>query len=404
MRTQTLTFNAVLLLSSALIFLSACGGKITSFSLLSEGEDFTQSVAFYNNKVDILWVVDGSGTMANHQQNLGNNFSAFINEFAAKNFDYHMAVASTDAWLREVDYNGGSCWTNPNPSKSPNTVYFSSADCARTHATFGDLTKFRDGDIYGTANGPAGLRSAIFLLTSAMHLDDVIDLFRINVKVGVRGDGAREAGFQSLRSVLRRNSDGSPGYNGETFAGLNEFRRPNAYLSVIFVTDEEDQSRKRNGSAYSSKEQYTQEFIQFMDGYTGYTEGTRQYSISSIVVDDINNCSYGLHDQANQGDRYVAIAQATGGVVGNICSPDFSSSLSMIARNVVTLLSRFKIQHEPAKETIEVVVDGVLIAEDKFNGWTYTVDEGQHYINFHGTSVPAQGASIRVTYDLANLK
>ena len=271
----------------ALSFGLGCSKSNDSFSLLSSGQNFQQSSAILNTKVDILWLVDGSGTMANHQSNLATNFSSFINDFSSKSFDYHMAVASTDAWVREVNYNGGGCIANPNPSQSPNTIYKSSADCANTLATYGQLTHFRDGDIYGTAAGVAGARSGTYMITNLMSPASILSTFSTNIKTGTRGDGAHEAGLQSLRAVLRRNSNGSIGYGGETHTSLSSFRRNDAFFAVIIVSDEEDQSTKVDGSNYSTTQDYVDAFKGFMDGYTSSVEGNRKYNVSSIVMVDI---------------------------------------------------------------------------------------------------------------------
>src|SRR5690606_41620033 len=90
------------------IVTAGCDKGDRSYSLLSASEQFSQSTNTLT-KIDILWMVDGSGTMANHQTNLADNFNSFIDDFTHLNYDHHMAVASTDAWLREVNYNGGTC-------------------------------------------------------------------------------------------------------------------------------------------------------------------------------------------------------------------------------------------------------------------------------------------------------
>ena len=49
-------------------------------------------------KVDILWVVDSSGSMAPKQARLASNFQGFINQLVTANppIDFHIAVTSTD--------------------------------------------------------------------------------------------------------------------------------------------------------------------------------------------------------------------------------------------------------------------------------------------------------------------
>ncbi len=47
-------------------------------------------------KVDILWVVDNSGSMDKEQKDLGTNFPIFMDYFLNSNLDYHIGVVSTD--------------------------------------------------------------------------------------------------------------------------------------------------------------------------------------------------------------------------------------------------------------------------------------------------------------------
>lgn len=47
-------------------------------------------------QVDILWVVDNSGSMGEEQQKLSDNFGAFMQYFLDSGLDYHIGVTSTD--------------------------------------------------------------------------------------------------------------------------------------------------------------------------------------------------------------------------------------------------------------------------------------------------------------------
>ena len=48
--------------------------------------------------LDVLWVIDKSGSMNQFQTNLSTNISSFMNAFAATGADYNMAVITTDRW------------------------------------------------------------------------------------------------------------------------------------------------------------------------------------------------------------------------------------------------------------------------------------------------------------------
>ncbi len=71
-----------------------------SSSVLMASESFTQGVNTYEG-VDIVWVIDNSGSMSGEQQALRQNFTAFIDNFldAGKaKFPFNMAVTTTDAY------------------------------------------------------------------------------------------------------------------------------------------------------------------------------------------------------------------------------------------------------------------------------------------------------------------
>lgn len=390
----------VLVLIGAVMALNACADKSADISILSDSDTFFQSTSL-NNKIDIMWMMDSSGSMAPYQTNLANNFNSFISNFVTKGYDYNMVVAGTDAWVREIDYKWNTCGSSNNAG-DPNKIYGSSADCDSTKATYGQLTQFRDGDIYGDQSGNAGARSGTYLINNLMDPTTIINTFATNIKVGIRGDGS-ERGFQSLRSALRRNGDGSVGYGGETHTSLSQFRRNSAFLAVIIVSDEEDGSKKMDGSNYSNSTDYTNDYTNFLDGYTGSTAGNRKYNVSSIVVKDINNCP-GHFSGASQGNRYMAVSNATNGVTGSICDTNFSTNLEDISGRIVELSTRFKLSREPIPSSIVVTVNSVQIPQNTTNGWTYVVDSGSYYVEFHGTATPQQGSAVHVDFDPVTLE
>ena len=69
----------------------------------TSGEDeycqtFTQEGGGSNRPIDILWVIDNSGSMGDDQQRLAQNFGKFINSFAGtvQNADFQMGIITTD--------------------------------------------------------------------------------------------------------------------------------------------------------------------------------------------------------------------------------------------------------------------------------------------------------------------
>lgn len=158
--------------------LVGCGPGKTTLSILAANQSaFQGSVS--NNKVDILWVIDNSGSMLTKQQNLANSFDSFAQVFLDKGFDFHMAIITTD-----------------------------------TRAT---------------PTGQAGeFQGATPVLTSTTA--NFSSTFKTNVVVGALGDAAAkslDATELALGSTL--------------LAGTNaNFLRSDAHLAIIYLSDADD--------------------------------------------------------------------------------------------------------------------------------------------------------------------
>src|SRR6266404_9491581 len=87
-------FSVIATIGSIMV---GCGSNGTSYSLLSTGQSFKQ--AKVNAKIDMLWVVDNSGSMLPLQQNMTANFNSFISQFVTKGYDFHLGVTSSEAYL-----------------------------------------------------------------------------------------------------------------------------------------------------------------------------------------------------------------------------------------------------------------------------------------------------------------
>ncbi len=82
---------------------AGCGDKGTTYSMLSTGQSFKQSKV--NSKIDMLWVVDNSGSMQPLQNNMTSNFNSFMSQFVTKGYDFHLSVTSTDSFLAHQNFN-----------------------------------------------------------------------------------------------------------------------------------------------------------------------------------------------------------------------------------------------------------------------------------------------------------
>ncbi|MES2768266.1 MAG: hypothetical protein V4596_03895 [Bdellovibrionota bacterium] len=353
----------VIFLISYMFVLTSCSDKSGDIAILSDSDVFQASSL--NNKIDILWMIDSSGSMQEEQDNLATNFNAFINDFVTKGYDYNIAVGATDAWRYEF-----------NPAST----------------TFQNLVKFRDGNIY---TGSTADNSGVFMISTLTP--DIIPTFNKNVKVGITGNGDERA-FESIRQSLLAPMN----------SGFN-FRRSDAYLAIIIVSDEEDFSRDDSTldpctatplPATCQDLRPISEYTGFLDSYTSSTPADRKYGVSAIGVFD-SACLTEAGASDHMGERYAELAVETNGVTGSICDDDFSPTLDAIQAHISEESTQFRLSRIPVVSSIVVRINSVLIPQDATNGWTYVA--ASNSIKFHGTAIPAQGASIQVLFDPTTL-
>jgi len=338
-----------------------CGSSGSSYSMLSTGQSFKQ--AKVNSKIDMLWTIDNSSSMTPLQTNMTNNFNSFMSTFITKGYDFHLAVTSTEAYL------AGSRWAN-------NPAYSKFSDGVSTHTGVFDI-------VPGTSN--------------------LINTFVANASLGANGSGDERA-FSSIKASLNDTQN-------------TNFLRPDSFLAVIILSDEDDFSDPnraeyswtfRNGIADHSYSdpglESVDSYVSYLDTLTGTTNAaTRRYSVSAITV-DTQTC---LNSHSNQspsaiiGQRYIQIANDTQGVIGSVCDTSYAAALAAIESRILELGTQFYLNAPPIETSIVVTVNNVTVPNDPDNGWTY--NSAANSIMFHGTAIPEAGADINVAFDPAKL-
>jgi len=350
--------------------LSACSSD-ANFELPGVTSSFSVAGTEVVTKVDVLWVVDSSGSMESSQERLAENFASFINDFQSKKFDYQMAVVSTDAW---VDYQG---------TRHPN--HEMSVGLSR----FNDAVRDADGkDIIGN--------TGVHVMTP--QTPNLNDVFIGNIKVGVIGN-PDERGLQSLVGALENKQNQADG-----------FPRKDAMLAVIFLTDEDDFSHDGELHLQSFNNPYAdpelhpvQRYYDYLFDLTDSKEGDLNFIVNSIGIRDqecLSELEVGWVGRRID-RRYAELAGMTGGYQGSLCD-DFSDVIGGIADRILEHTSRYSLEREPKLNTIEVFVDSIALSQSNVNGWTY--DSESNSIVFHGDAVPRDGQKVLVDFDPATLK
>ena len=261
----------------------------------SQTEIFAQNTPS-KQLIDILWVMDNSGSMRSEQEALGNNFSSFIDHFLSKNIDFKMGIITTDNIVNKDDQN------------KLNLAYAK-----------------KDGV-------------------------DFKSYFKQKIAVGTRGS-ANERGLSMSLNFLNANTSWS---------------RENAYLVIIYISDEEDHST-----------------------------GTSSYFVNEIKKHKTNTDLIKLCTITNEwGDRYKEVAKATEGFVADI-DESFNTVLDDFGELISDLSKSFQLSSNPEVDSINVYVEDVLSSADD---WSYSSDENN--IQFHEDSIPDPNQKIKVVYTI----
>lgn len=286
------------------------GGTTGGTGYINETEVFNQS-ATQTKKLDILWVIDNSGSMSDEQDALGTNFDAFIRDFITKNVDFKMAITTTDA----VGANKGAM--------------------------------------------VAGSDTKLTSEQAALNPNTFMNDFRNMVRVGTNGSG-NEKGLEGSEGFMQRYA--------------NSFLRNDAYLAVVILSDEEDQS------------------AQAPSFYTDYLKSFKSEAglvkVYSIV--DVGLTNTGSNGVTTGYQRYAEASNLTAGIVADI-RDDFYQVLTAMGDSLINLLDSFALAHDPIGGSLQVFVNGVLSSD-------YTFDAASRSIKFNQNNLPPVGAEIRVTY------
>jgi len=298
------------------LMLASCGSQ-QQFGLAPAENQFGQNVT-YNDKVDVLWVIDDSTTMGQHQDRVGAQAAYFIDALVRTKLDFNMAIISTD------------------------------------RGQYG-------GRMLGV---PSVLNSRTPNLKQA---------FARNIKLPV--GSPTERGLLSMKDALSPNM----------LEGQNSgFLRPGAVLVVIFLSDENDQSAGGVG-----------EYIDFLDQLKpNFPSGAKAWVAHFIGSLSLSPECLQFGPDASPGLRYMDLVAYSGGIDESICTADLSLALTNIRKQILELVTEFRLDREPVIETIRVWVNGIEIPNDIDNGWTYS----NRVIRFHGASIPPADAQIKIDY------
>ena len=295
-------------------------------------------------KVDLLIVIDNSGSMDDEQKALADNLGVLWNRIALANADFHIAVTTTGM----EEYTAG--WTQcPGGARGGEAGRFFPVDNSRPRILTPQTPNVKDALF---ANTNVGL----------CHWD--------------------ERGFDPIYAALTPplvNATKAPG-TPQANDGNAGFLRDDARLSILVVSDTDDADDIVNPPPVTD----------WIPKLEAIKHGARDL-ISFAGIIPMRNCP----SIEKVGDRYMAFAKAWGPGATNydICDlSNFGSLLNNALGSLLQPLTSFPLSLRPRDAAaIQVTVDGAPVS-----GWTW--DPAANRIVFPQGQAPAPGTHIAAKY------
>jgi trimeric autotransporter adhesin len=301
-------------------------------------------------KVDFVWVVDNSGSMAQEQATVGNNATTFFTKLSTKHLDFRLGVIAT-----------GTDGAN---------------ECSTTYSSHGGNLGWA---LWGTSQD-----SSRWVYKNDTNASTT---FQSNVlSVGTGGCGTETSIFHAQRAL---------GY-GPSPVAATITPRSGAKLIFVALTDEGEfySGLDSTWNGKGSQAAYIADNIFLTNNY-------RWYAIMGLnASNQPGACTSGaLAGQSNSGTNTALyeLVNATGGSAATICATDYSAILDNIATQAAGSASAYTLTKVPVSSTIVVKVNGSTVTQDATNGWQYNATNQS--IVFSGSAWPTEGATISVSYE-----
>ena len=294
---KNIIFNLPVLLS--LTFLAACGSKNSdlqapaeTFSAVTLEAERTQSIK--DPKVNILFVVDNSGSMKAYQEKFPRNMKLFIDRFLKES---------------RLDYKIGVVPIYDSKYLNDQTIYRSGK---RKMNALGELVSLKG----LAADEKPG---QVFITRDTKDAENV---FLQTVQIGTQWGPEAEESFSPVLAIADER------INAEKNQG---FYDPEAYLAVIFVTDADDVTPGLSG------EEFYQKLLQLK-------KGDRSKILIATALPNLNNHAVSCgKDGHGAVQSFPALMAVSGALYADLCTDNFGEHLAQFAQYLIQRVSTQKI-------------------------------------------------------------
>lgn len=228
--------------------------------------------------IDVLVVVDNSGSMAPEQKNMGDRFGNFISKIDS--LDWRVAVITTDM-------QGGKT----------------------------ELQDKFDGKLL-----PIDGLSGRYFLDSQTDKAVAQARFSATVQRKESGSGYEQGVAATYRSIERSMLTGDAN---------NSFYRSDAALAIVLVSDADETGKDNKSSNLTSKNMPASLVSLVSNRWPG-----KPFIFNSIVVKSDDRVCKNVSGNEGYGVNYEKAANLTGGIIGSVCAEDYATQLDDIGEGL----------------------------------------------------------------------
>ncbi len=302
--------------------------KTINWNVVSTVKHMVHSATVKDQRiVDILIVIDNSGSMEYEQKNMASRVRNMLS--ILRGLDYRIAVTTTD----------------PRATFTSNKVKY-----------------YGDGDLIPIAN-----------LGGKLWIDSTMDEQEAQYNLGQTlqrpetGSGT-EQGIRATYRFVEKATTAGHAYNG--------FFRHGANFASLIISDEDESDVKANNDP-----------VNLLNLVANRFNAQKVFSIHAIVTRPGDTACRSTYGYA-YGERYKRATDLTGGILGSVCETDYAHQVSGIAEEIRDMVKNITLACEPLSQfPITVKKDGIVYSQPftaegvtlKFND---ILDPGQYTVNY----------------------
>lgn len=231
-------------------------------------------------KIDVLVVIDNSGSMKTEHQNMAARFGTFLDQL--NGLDWRVGIVTTDP--RNVTRGDGK------------------------------LIEFLDKD---------GNATAKYMIDSTMSRTMAQEWFAKTIQMPTNGSGNEQGIAMTYRAIQR--AQNNSGTDARNFALI----RSDSALAVLVTTDSDETNSA--GTQDQNKPEFVANYIKSV--YPG-----KPFSYHSIIVPLGDSVCVKQNGNEGYGYAYDAMSRLTGGSTGTVCATDYGSQLMSIGQATQELI------------------------------------------------------------------